>query len=158
MKRKPRFQRKVGDIVAIPLGEDRVAFGWVLEEPLIAFFDCSSDIKHVPSVQQLVQTPIAFRIWVMNRALAAGTWAVLGHAQVPDELAIPPLFLKQDRFSGKVTVTRTGAEEEAVPKEKEKWITLERAAVWDPDHVVDRLRDHFEGRPNKWVEAMRVRL
>jgi hypothetical protein len=158
MKRKPRFRRNVGDIVAIPLGEGRVAFGWVLEEPLIAFFDYSSDTEHVPSVQQLAQAPIAFRIWVMNHALTEGAWPVLGHVQIPEELATPPLFLKQDRLSGKISVTRTGAEEEDVPKEKGEWIKLERAAVWDPEHVVDRLRDHFDGRPNKWVEAMRVRI
>lgn len=27
---------------------------------------------------------------------------------------------------------------------------LERTAVWDPEHLEDRLRDHRAGRPNRW--------
>lgn len=27
--------------------------------------------------------------------------------------------------------------------------------VWSPEHVEDRLRDHFAGRPNKWEESLR---
>ncbi|WP_448115483.1 hypothetical protein [Mesorhizobium amorphae] len=36
------------------------------------------------------------------------------------------------------------------------YIGLECAAVWDPEHVVDRLRDPADGRPNKWVERLAV--
>ena len=31
------------------------------------------------------------------------------------------------------------------------------AAVWDPQHVEDRLRDHFAGLPNKWVQSLALR-
>jgi len=34
---------------------------------------------------------------------------------------------------------------------------LERAAVWGPSHVEDRLRDHYAGRKNKWVESLRIK-
>jgi len=34
---------------------------------------------------------------------------------------------------------------------------LEQAAVWSPNHIEDRLRDHFAGVPNQWVEIMRAR-
>lgn len=48
---------------------------------------------------------------------------------------------------------RRGGEEPASRQELEG---LEVAAVWDPEHVEDRLRDHFSGRPNKWVESIRL--
>ena len=153
--KQKRFRRKVGDIVAIPLGEGRVGFGWVLEEPLVAFFDYSTDADHIPAVQVILRAPIAFRILVMNHAFTRGTWPVIGHAQIPDELATSPWFFKKDLISGKVTLTQTGAEE--VPAENNEWEHLECAAVWEPFHVVDRLQDHFAGRPNKWVESMKVR-
>ena len=34
---------------------------------------------------------------------------------------------------------------------------LFRLAVWEPAHVEDRLRDHYAGAPNKWVESLRPR-
>jgi hypothetical protein len=34
---------------------------------------------------------------------------------------------------------------------------LERAEVWDPEHVEDRLRDHRAGRANKWVESLALK-
>jgi len=34
---------------------------------------------------------------------------------------------------------------------------LERCAVWEPEHVEDRLRDHFAGKPNVWVESLRLK-
>jgi len=34
---------------------------------------------------------------------------------------------------------------------------LEAAAVWEPEHIEDRLRDHFDGKPNKWLESLRIK-
>jgi hypothetical protein len=28
--------------------------------------------------------------------------------------------------------------------------------VWEPEQVVDRLRDHAAGHPNEWVEGLRI--
>lgn len=44
------------------------------------------------------------------------------------------------------------------PATPEECAVLERAAVWDPGHVEDRLRDHFAGQSNKWVESLRLKL
>jgi hypothetical protein len=66
----------------------------------------------------------------------------------------PPMFIqdaiKRDQFficHGAVRRPAARAECEG----------LERFAVWDPTQVEDRLRDHFAGRPNKWVESMKIR-
>jgi hypothetical protein len=72
---------------------------------------------------------------------------------VPSELAVAPWFFKQDAISGKVTVGRTGSEERL--PEPGQIDNLERAAVWSATHIVDRLQDHFAGKPNKWVASMR---
>ena len=34
---------------------------------------------------------------------------------------------------------------------------LEREAVWDPEHIEDRLSDYFSGKPNKWVDSLKLR-
>lgn len=119
----------------------------------MAFFDVSSDAGALPSVEEIVRYPVAFRVWVMNQPLVDGLWPVLGTVTVSEEQRAQPWFFKQDPISGKVTVGRTGTEERT--PELGEVDRLERAAVWSTSHIVDRLRDHFAGNPNKWVESTR---
>jgi hypothetical protein len=155
MIRKRKTRRVVGDVVAIPLGDGRIGFGLVLECPLMAFFDVSAKVGEEPTVEEIIRYPVAFKIWVMNQPIVDGLWPVFGKVSVPKELAVEPWFFKEDPISGKISITKSGAEERfAKPGQVDN---LERAAVWSAVHVVDRLRDHFKGKPNKWVEAMRPR-
>src|SRR5690349_19184880 len=148
-----RGRRRVGDIVEVPLDMQHSAFGWVLDAPLVAFFDYRCPTKLVPAIKEIARKPIAFRIWVMKYALTSGRWPVLGNLTIPESVREPPWFSKCDPITRKVTITKTGDEE--VEADPELSAPLEAAAVWDPEHVVDRLRDHFEGRPNRWVESLK---
>jgi hypothetical protein len=28
--------------------------------------------------------------------------------------------------------------------------------VWEPEHVEERIRDHYAGRANRWAESLRI--
>lgn len=147
-----RQKRRVGDIVCIPLSEGRNAYAIIL--PLAdAFFDLVSKADQNPSPQDLVKRPILFRIPVMNYAVTKGLWQIIGHIDPPRSLLETPKFYKQDHFSGEFTITTDGGDEQ--PATLEECIPLEKCSVWDPEHVVSRLEDHFAGRPNKWYELQR---
>ena len=151
-KPKKRRQRRVhGSILQIDLGDGTFAFGQVLEPPLIAFFDLR--LSSVPSLAEIVGSQVAFSIWVMKYAVTRGDWPVIGRVEVPEGLNERPPFFKKDAISGSLSITYTGAEE--IPATPEEVAELECAAVWDPEHVEERLSDHFAGRPNKWAESMR---
>ncbi|MBK8252950.1 MAG: immunity 26/phosphotriesterase HocA family protein [Polyangiaceae bacterium] len=153
-KKTRRGRWRVGDVVAIPLGESgQVGFGLVLKAPLMAFFDASVPTGREPSAEQILRYPVAFKIWVMRKPLVSGEWPRLGSVEVPDALMEEPWFFMQDALNGKITITKTGAEQ--FPPEPGQVDNLECAAVWSACHVVDRLQDHFAGRPNKWVESAR---
>lgn len=117
------------------------------------FFTCAGE--ETPPVDEIALKPIAFRLWVMNYALADGVWPVIGNVKIRASIAHAPWFFKQDPLSKKVTLTR-GREEE-VAASLGQVDGIERAAVWDPEHVVDRLRDHLDGRPNMWFESLKAR-
>jgi hypothetical protein len=34
---------------------------------------------------------------------------------------------------------------------------LERAAVWEADHIEDRLTDYIDGKENKWVKSLELK-
>ena len=149
-------KRKAGDVVSIPLTSGRYAFGQVLDEPLIAFFDYEAEQPDPPEIlQQLSHQAVAFAVWVMNHAVKSGRWMVIGSMKTPSALDDKPRFFEQDAISGSLSITTDGST--AIPATKKQCAHLERAAVWDPSHIEDRLEDHFKSRPNKWVESLRLR-
>lgn len=149
--RRPRASRTEGDVVRIDLGGGWRAYARVLREPLLAFYDLKTNQD--PAIEAIVSSPIAFKIWVMNSAITSGRWSVIGH----DDLAgtePQEWFCKEDPLSGRLSKYSEGEE---VTTTFEECSTLERAAVWEAEHVEDRLRDHFKGRPNKWVDSLRLK-
>lgn len=85
------------------------------------------------------------------------TWEIIGNAPLEDSLKQRPDVFMQDLadFRKCRIIDSQGNERTAKP---EDCIGLERAAVWEADNVEKRLLDSFMGRPNRAVEAMRVRL
>lgn len=143
-----------GDIVRISLSDGRFGFGWVIRNPLIAFFDlCLREPS--PSVKRVVESPVAFKVWVMNYAVTKKFWPVIGHEELPVEQLVEPRFFKIDPIGGQLYITSGGGKE--IPATRAECEKLENAAVWDPEYVVSRLEDHFAGRPNKWVELLRLK-
>lgn len=163
---KKRGRRRVGDVVAVPLGcepaDDRqtaepgdrgeFAFARVLPSPLMAFYDLKS--WDIPEPDVILAAPILFKVCVREGAVTSGLWPVITNVELTEELTRPVEFFKQDAISGRLTIycDSTGEERPATLEECQE---LECAAVWDHTHVVDRLNDHFAGRKNTWVELLR---
>ena len=143
----------MGAIVKIPLGNGWHSYGQILDEPEIAFFDLRTETE--PSSREIAGRPILFRLWVMNYAVTSGRWLKVGTAQLSDDLRQPVPRFKQDPIDP--AALSIYLDEKETPASPEECANLERAAVWDPEHVEDRLRDHFAGRPNKWVESLSLR-
>lgn len=147
--RNPRRRRRVGDVVRVPLGDGTFGFGQVLREPLVAFFALRSGGE--VRIDDVVSAEVLFSIWVMNSAVRKD-WDVIGHCEVSPAIEQHPTFFKKDPFNGRYSLTLGGGTE--VPAQLGDVQGLERAAVWSSNHVESRLLDHFEGRPNRWVEAL----
>jgi hypothetical protein len=101
---------------------------------------------------EVVTSPLAFKIWVMDSAVKSGRWEVVGNVPLEPEEQISPWFFKQDRHSKKLSLYR---QSEETPADFAMCEGLERAAVWSAEHVESRLEDHIMGRSNKWVELLR---
>jgi hypothetical protein len=147
-----RQKTKVGAFVKIPLGDGTHSYGRILTTPLFAFYDVKTNQDL--AVADIQSKPILFKVWIMRRAVASGRWEIIGFAPLEDELREEPRSFKQDTINGKITIYHHGKETAATREECEG---LECAAVWDAEHVEDRLRDHYLGKPNKWVESMKIK-
>jgi hypothetical protein len=134
------------------LGDGTFAFGRVLQESLVAFYDLRRDA--IPNLDYIIRSKVAFKVDVMNYAITDGDWPILGNLPLEPELLVEPVFFKKDPITGELTFYRDSTQEE-IPATRAQCRRLECAAVWEPEHVVERLNDHFAGRPNPWVESMR---
>lgn len=151
MTRKARVKRAEGDVLRVDLGGGWNAYARVLVEPLLAFYDLRVEVE--PAIEDILSSPTAFKIWVANSAITGGRWPVIGRRDLEGDEP-RQWFCKEDPVSKRLSRYSEGEEVVTTFEECNK---LERAAVWEAEHVEDRLRDHFAGQPNKWVESLRLK-
>jgi hypothetical protein len=141
-----------GDFVLIPLGGETYGYGRVLPDAVVAFYDAFDRGKK--SVDELPGSKILFRIPVMDHAIKNCRWPVIGHLPLEQGLRQPARFFLVDKLKkGDYRIYENGVIRRAT---RQECIGLENAAVWEPEQVEDRLRDHIAERPNKWVEALKL--
>jgi Immunity protein 26 len=147
-------KRVVGDIVKISLGDGFHTYARVLDEALFTFYD--SHTKEEMPILEIITLPILFQIAVMDYAVKRGRWVIVGNAPLDDpRLKQRPQFMQDILRKEQFSIYEKGGK--IRPAVKEECIGLERAAVWEPTHVEDRLRDHYAGQKNKWVESLKIK-
>ncbi|MGR4021036.1 immunity 26/phosphotriesterase HocA family protein [Vibrio harveyi] len=150
--RNKKVKRRIGDIVKIVLEDGSLTFGHILEDPIIAFYDAKTE--QVLPTEDIINLPVLFKVCVMNNAITSGRWEVIGNKELTQYLKEPVTFFRQDMLSKKFFLHTDSKE---IPASREQCLGLERAAVWDAEHVEDRLRDHYAGVVNPWVESLRLK-
>ena len=90
----------------------------------------------------------------MKYAITSGRWKVIGNKPLESSLKKAPIFFKQDILTKEFSIYHSATSQET-DASYEECIGLERAAVWEPEHIEDRLEDFFYGRNNKWVQSLK---
>lgn len=149
--------KHTGSIFKISFGDGTYGFGRILDNSTVAFYDLK--VSKIPDLEDIIQSDVIFKIWVMSYAFTNKTWkkkwTIIGKIPLEDKLKEDITFCKQDFISKKYYLYfGNGIEEETTCEECAKY---EIAAVWDPEHIEDRLLDYFMGKPNMWVESMKVK-
>jgi hypothetical protein len=150
--RKKFVKRNVGDILKIELGDGTHTYARVLPEAGFAIYDART-IDELP-VEGMVEKPVLFYVAVMNRAVKEKRWTVLGHKALEAGLKMPPRFIQDALNKKRFEIYEHGKIRPAI---RHECLGLERAAVWEPEHVEERISDYYAGRPNKWVELLKLR-
>jgi hypothetical protein len=146
----PRQRRFVGAVLSVPLGENTRSFALTLPEADFAIFDARTKAEQVPA--NLLALPVLFRVAVHKSAWADGRWPRVGQLEVPAHLLAPqPKFVQDPLDPERFQIYIAGSMRPAARAECEG---LERAAVWEPEHVEDRLRCHYKGVPCQWVQSL----
>jgi hypothetical protein len=130
-------------------------YGRLLRFPWVAFYDFRTK-EPVDDLTTTVANPTLFTVAAHKDLLADGEWKSVGILPLEESLRPPRAQFIQDPFDPRKCriIDLTGNSRSATPEECEG---LERAAVWEPEHIADRLMDHYAGRPNIWVEDLKLR-
>ena len=148
-----RQQRTVGAIVKIPLGDGWHTYAQILPEADCVVFDART--KKDLAVSEVVSRPVLFRVGVYRHAFTRGGWPKVGAAPLRDEFAKPvPKFMQDILQPTSFSIYLGG---EIRPASRAECVGLERSAVWEPEHVESRIRDHYKGVPNVWVESLKLK-
>jgi len=146
-----RQRRTIGAVVEIDLGDGYYSYARILDYAGFAFYDIHSS-QRIGNIEHITGKPILFILAVYNDVVTSGHWVKIGSEPLHPLLKLLPLQFIQDalrpeRF--KLYYPNSGT---IISASKEDCKGLERCAVWDANHVEERLRDHFAGRPCKWLK------
>ena len=148
-----KIREQLGQVFAVRLENSYYGFGQVTGGELYTFFNFFC--KDLDGVQPsfIVSHSILFRICVAKRVLTNGEWPVIGIIKPTKNLLLGEDQYKVDPLNGKLTIWKEDNSE--LPATWEECKNLERAAIWDKEHVEERLYDSFCGRPSAIVEAQK---
>jgi hypothetical protein len=154
LKRRKR-KGAPGDIVRIDIGDGRHTYGLLLTDPYVAVYDLLTGDDE-SDLTQLPDRPVMFIVAVYDRAIDRD-WPIVGQMPAGSTLPAVPERFMQDMFNPQSCqiIDVDGNIRPATPQE---CVGLERAAVWEAEHVAKRIRDHYAGRPNLSLEHMKLKL
>jgi hypothetical protein len=140
-----------GSVIRKRLGDGWNYYARLMEFPWAAFYDHRTK-QPEDDLDAITPRPVRFTIAVHKDLLAEKEWEPIGRRPLDGSLQRPraQVIWGIDPQHPRI-MDDHGAIRPATPKECEG---LEPAAVWEPEHVADRLMDAFAGRPNRWLQAM----
>jgi hypothetical protein len=133
MEVKEIVKPKVGDIFQIALPDGRFAYGKVFRDASVGIYQKTFDSP----VTTPIESGFAFTVGHYDDILKSGVWPIIGHepfASAEEEWP-PPHFIK-DIITGDYSIYNKGVIRSSTEDECRG---LEPAAVWDSDHVINRL-------------------
>ena len=144
-----------GAILEIAVG-NKYYYAQILHCKNYVFFDYVSS-THLKDLAVLLDKPALFYVGVYDDIVIDGYWVKIGNLPIRSEFqTVPMQFIQHphEKIEFELYNPNTG---EIVNAKKEDCIGLECCAVWDKEHVEQRLEDYYNGVPNKWVEDMKIR-
>jgi Immunity protein 26 len=146
-----------GALIRINLKDGYDTFARLLANGQVAFYSIRCFHEEPIELNQIYESDILFVTAVMKYAFKKETWKIIDVRPLEKALSEPRNYFIKDILSGRFSIYRSndGSIRDSLLKECQG---LEEAAGWDPEHIEERLMDHFANRPNKWVEMMNAKL
>ncbi|QEC53035.1 immunity protein 26 of polymorphic toxin system [Anseongella ginsenosidimutans] len=141
-----------GDIVKVKIDESMHTYARILNYTDFAFYDAltSEDIK---AVEEIVSKPILFKAIVNDRGVEDGLWPIIGNVPLEDSLMNSTYYLPDIVDPSHFRIRENVKIREA---SREECVGLEVGVIWDPIHIEQRLKDHYEGNENIGLKTLDI--
>lgn len=149
-----RTSFRPGAVFRVPAGDSAVAYAVMLEVfPYVAFY--SSDTTFPDGGRP--STDPMFIVLVERSAYSRGAWGEPIERLQASELPPIPRFFWQSPVN-KRDCKIVEPIKHRVAATPEECLELEPEAVWAMPHIQSRILDSYAGRPNPFLESLKVRL
>lgn len=144
---------KEGALLKVEFKEAHFAFARVLQHSQMAFYNYQVSSAEVVNLNAVYEAPIAFIVPVYDYVKKSGRWPAIDIRPLEPSLLEQRLYFMKDSNTGEYSLYESDTGKIS-PSSPEACRGLERAAVWEAEHIENRLQDFFNGNPNKWVEQL----
>lgn len=141
----------IGSILEINIEKSYYVYAQILGKAGYAFFDYKTE-QQLSDLTILLSKPVLFITGVYNDVVTQGLWLKVGKIEVRNDLKVQPMQFIQDALHPDRFEFYNPNTGEITPATKEQVRGLERTAVWEANHIEDRIRDHYNGVPCEWLE------
>ena len=146
-----------GAILEINIEGEYFVYAQILSKGLgYAFFDFKSS-KKIIDFSTLLNCKVLFIITVYNDVVTKGIWLKVGKLPIRNDLILQPMKFIQDSLNSNKFELYNPNTGEITRATREQCKGLECAAVWEANHVVDRIRDYYLGVSNIWFEKTKIK-
>jgi hypothetical protein len=145
-----------GAILEVNIEGQYYVYTQILGKAGYAFFDYKSKEK-LEDLTVLLSARILFILSVYDDIITKGEWLKVGKLPIRSDLLVQPLQFIQDNLNPNNFEHYNPNTGEITKATREECEGLERAAVWEANHVEDRIRDYYLGVPNIWVEQLKIK-
>jgi Immunity protein 26 len=136
-----RRRLRAGDVFQIPLPDGRYAYGRLYDDASVGIYRL---ITESPLHPPIGSRDFLFTVGLYRDILENGRWEIIGRDPfAPDESRWPPPYFVRDLISGQYQIYHRGLFR---PAEFGDIEGLEEAAVYDSDHIVDRILTDIANR------------
>jgi len=146
----------IGEVYTIPITENIRGYARVFRKYVFDVYNLCSEVPI--NVDEVVNSSIAFTVYVHVDVFKKSNWSSLGIVPLSEiEQQRNIIFFKQDikDFDLCTLVDIAGNEYKSTPQE---CVGKERLAVWDHEHVEERLRNIYLKKKDLVVENMKVKI
>jgi hypothetical protein len=144
----------IGSIVKIPLKSEKFGYGQLLDKNSIAIFKIRTEREL--EISEIVEKEILFIVAIYNDIISSGRWQKIAKVELKSEFEKLPFEFIQDELEPNNFELYNPNTGEITKANKNQCIGLERAAVWEHEHVQSRIDDYFDGIKNIWVEQLKL--
>jgi hypothetical protein len=129
-----------GNYVEIPISNNRYCYGVVTITGNLAVMDYCDSNHLTPT--EISELSVLFEVGVMKYGIGKNGWALAGKVELNEKFSKYPMFSKKDPINGKLSIVDHTFMNE-IPATEAECNLLEKAAVWDPCHIEERLNEHY---------------